>query len=382
MGRRILRHMGWSRRVARFCFPVASTVAFGALVLSPAPAPAATVSGKAEALPSCAAVENGYDGRQRAQVTTFDDGGKLYTYEQNGQKIILPQPPADFDPLKASDAMLERYAFPPRPSADQGEQVKRWEEKMAAYKGTAPPVSCTGAPPPRTGIDGEVHHIGTENSDNWSGYYTSDTSNHQHWNAAEADFFQVNGSLYKSCKSNAILSSWVGLGGLTETDGLIQAGTDAYTSGATDVWYEWIAGKSFDEQAYFPEMYVYPGDYIGFLVEYNVSTETASFITYDQNTGIYRPAVIPGLPKQFYDGGYGDFIHERPWTGAGYYPLLNFGTSLFYYAEVRTAAGNWAWYSEPNNKRVKMFSKNSNLLLAEPFATSTTNFTDYYYHCQ
>jgi Peptidase A4 family len=371
-----LRHTRWFRRIALFGFSIASTVALSALALAPALSSAATVTGTPEALPSCATVENGFDGRERAQVTTFADGGKLYTYELNGQKIVLPQPPADFEPLKASDELLERYAFPERPPAKEAERLKHWEEKMAAYRGTAPPVSCSGTPP-RTGIAGEIHHTGTEDTANWSGYYNSDPSNHSHWNAAEADFFQINGAAHASCKSNAIFSSWVGLGG-APNGGLIQAGTDAFTNGTTAVWYEWLAG-GFDESAYFPEMYVYPGDYIGFLVEYNVGTETASFITYDQNTGIYRAAVMPGLPKQFYDGSYGDFIHERPWSGTGYYPLLNFGASAFYYSEVRTAAGNWVWLGEANYKRVRMFS---NQLLAAPVGNTINSFTDYYYACQ
>lgn len=364
---------------------VAAISASSLFALAPASSSAATVVGKPEALPSCEAVGNGFDGRQRAQITTFADGGRLYTYEEDGQKIVLPQPPPDFEPLKASDGALERYAFPPRPSADEAERLKSWEAKMAAYTGTAPPVSCDGAPPPRTGFSDEVHHTGTQGNPIWAGYINSAPANKYQWNAAEADFFQINGAAHASCKSNAIVSSWVGLGGWNYGS-LIQAGTDAFTNGTTTVWYEWLAG-GFDQSAYFPEMYVYPGDYIGFLVEYSVATETATYVTYDQNTGIYRSVVMPGLPLQFYDGSSGDFVHERPQNQFGVlYPLLNFGSNRFYYPEVRTAAGNWVWLGETNNVRLQMWSGGGigqgKLLAAPPGLESVNSFTDYYYACQ
>jgi hypothetical protein len=380
-----LRHTRWFRRIALLGFSVASTIALSALALAPALSSAATVTGMPKALPSCAAVEAGFDSRQNAQITTLADGGKLYTYEQNGQKIVLPQPPADFAPLKASDEELERYGFPPRPSAKDADHLAHWQELMAGYRSTGAPVTCNGAPPPRTGETEPVSHTVVGYNNIWSGFMTYDPGNRSHWNAAEADFFQINGAAHTSCSSDAVASSWVGLGGWNY-GGLIQAGTDAYTSGKTSVWYEWIAG-SFDESAYFPEMYVNPGDYIGVLVEYKVSTETATYVTYDQNTGVFRSVVMPGMPSQFYDGSTGDFMDERPTSRATgkILPLLNFSTHMYYYAEVRNSAGNWAWLGEPNRARVLMYSNPNGTgnLLADPgLMESVNSFRDTYYHCE
>src|SRR5689334_13997123 len=66
---------------------------------------AAAVSGAPGPLPTCGALDGGADAHAGAQVTTFADGGKLFTYEQDGQEIVLPQPPPGFDPLKAGDAL-------------------------------------------------------------------------------------------------------------------------------------------------------------------------------------------------------------------------------------------------------------------------------------
>jgi len=39
-------------------------------------------------------------------------------------------PPPDFDPLIASDADLDRFGFPPRPSAEEGaDMVAQWERR-------------------------------------------------------------------------------------------------------------------------------------------------------------------------------------------------------------------------------------------------------------
>lgn len=352
----------------------------------PSGASAATITGTPGPLPSCAASEAGVDSRQNAQVKTFADGGRLLTYEQGGEEIIFPQPPPGFDPLTASDAMLERYALAPRPSQSEPEQLRLWEEQMSTYREMSPPVGCTGTPPPRTGVTGEVIHTGTEGNPNWSGYVTSAPTNRYQWNDAWADFTQVNGASHFSCKSNAILSSWVGLGGDHEQySGFIQAGTDAYTNGTTAQWIEYWAGN-WHEATYFPEMYVYPGDYIGLNVSYNVSTETATFEVYDQNTGIFRSVVIPGLGLQFYDGSSGDFIDERPAGETGYYPLLNFGQHQMLFAQVRNAAGNWAWLGETNNVREQMWSgggiRLGKLLATPPGLDSVNAFTDKYYACQ
>lgn len=351
----------------------------------PSSASAAMIAGTPGPLPSCAASEAGFDSRQAAQVKTFADGGELYTYEQGGRRTIFPQPPPNFDPLTASDEMLERYAFAPRPPQSEPEQLALWEEQMSTYREMSPPVGCTGAPPPKTGITGEVRHTGTEGTYNWAGYVTSAPGNQYQWNDAWADFTQVNGAAHFSCKSNAILSSWVGLGADATYSGLIQAGTDAFTNGTTAQWIEYWAGN-WHQATYFPEMYVYPGDYIGLNISYSVSTETATFEVYDQNTGVFRSVVIPGLGLQFYDGSTGDFIDERPAGEAGYYPLLNFGQHQMLFAQVRNASGHWAWLGETNNLREQMWSGgeiNLGKLLARAVGLDSVNsFTDKYSACQ
>ena len=368
---------------------LAVTAALCAVAAAAVPdgAAAAAVTGSAGPLPTCGALDRGADAHSYAQVTSFADGGRLYTYEQDGQEIVLPQPPPGFNPLKASDGLLRRYGFPPRPAAGEAAELAQWESTFRGYRGSGPAVSCTGAPPARTGISEEVRHGTVEGSSNWSGYNTQDATNKYHWDASWADYFQVNGAALPSCKSNAIFSSWIGLGGVNaQYAGLIQAGTDAFTNGATTAWYEWIAG-AYDGEAYFPEIYVYPGDHVAVAIEYILASETATYAIYDANTGVYRMVKMPGLPLQFYDGSTGDFIHERPAGPTGLYPLLNFGSSAMYDARVKNRVGqNWVWVGEPNHVQEQMWSGNGlglGTLLASPGAlTSVNSFTNTYYHCQ
>lgn len=82
---------------------------------------------------------------------TTDCGVETHTY---------PQPPAGFDPTKATDAQLNEYGFPPRPPGDPVEpQVKAalraWLTAMKAWKTTEPAKPICGwpshPPPSHTG---------------------------------------------------------------------------------------------------------------------------------------------------------------------------------------------------------------------------------------
>jgi hypothetical protein len=65
-----------------------------------------------------------------------------------------PQPPAGFDPTKATAAELAAYGFPPRPAGDPSGPLGAWLKAMAAWKTTdqaEPTCGTNGHPPPRRG---------------------------------------------------------------------------------------------------------------------------------------------------------------------------------------------------------------------------------------
>ena len=66
-----------------------------------------------------------------------EDGGKSYIYEVNGLRVEIPVPPADFEPLNATDEKLAEYGMPERPSASETDELAEWEARMARYSGHA-----------------------------------------------------------------------------------------------------------------------------------------------------------------------------------------------------------------------------------------------------
>jgi hypothetical protein len=55
-----------------------------------------------------------------------------------------PQPPADFDPVTASDSELKRYGFPPRPDAHKApEAYRHWRALVSVPRGANPTFQQT-----------------------------------------------------------------------------------------------------------------------------------------------------------------------------------------------------------------------------------------------
>jgi hypothetical protein len=64
---------------------------------------------------------------------------------------MYPQPPAGFDPTKATDAQLTEYGFPPRPPGDPSNPqvqaaLQAWLTAMRSWKSTEPAQPMCGGP--------------------------------------------------------------------------------------------------------------------------------------------------------------------------------------------------------------------------------------------
>jgi hypothetical protein len=78
------------------------------------------------------------DGFFTRQVSAAPDGSTTYTYKYaNGLTATEVVPPPGFHPLTASDAELQKYGFPPRPTT--ATQLASWTKGMAAYTGKVIP---------------------------------------------------------------------------------------------------------------------------------------------------------------------------------------------------------------------------------------------------
>ena len=54
-------------------------------------------------------------------------------YNVDGLEVEIPVPPADFEPLEASNEELEEYGIPPRPDENDTERLAEWTARMSNF---------------------------------------------------------------------------------------------------------------------------------------------------------------------------------------------------------------------------------------------------------
>jgi hypothetical protein len=196
----------------------------------------------------------------------------------------ITQPPADFDPLTASDEALREWGYPPRPTAAAGsEALALWTRAVTAHvKRVIPQLKirpgvyhrpATGLRTVSVSADGKNT---AATSGNWSGVALVPGSGEQPFYLVEASWMvptvkQAPGT----CSGGWDYSSeWVGLGGLSDAY-LFQSGSAAnvYCDVGNNIpeyfpWIEWLpaAEAVLYENAKTETLYPFqPGDIV--LVE-------------------------------------------------------------------------------------------------------------------
>lgn len=170
---------------------------------------------------------------------------KEFIESGNGEYVTYSEPPANWNPLKASDEELSYYEYPSRPNTT--EDLKTWE-KVVSGKWVKPRLSATkkshaGKFRNSTQMSTTLHYTNA-NSNLWAGYVKNTTVYGVcgSWivPTASIDDTQWKGRLAESAQ-------WVGLGGAglsptNPTSSLIQIGTDsnvlANGSKKYQSWYE------------------------------------------------------------------------------------------------------------------------------------------------
>ena len=71
---------------------------------------------------------------------TLSDGERDYTFYEGGLAVIQALPPSGFDAVSATDAELDRYGYPPRPSETDTTDYGAWETAIAAMPADTPPT--------------------------------------------------------------------------------------------------------------------------------------------------------------------------------------------------------------------------------------------------
>jgi hypothetical protein len=166
---------------------------------------------------------------------------RTYRFGDGKMTFTVGQPPPGFRPEQATDEELERYGFPPRPAT--AAQLQQWTELMTNYKGAAPPAACEGLVAPYSTTNEPVEY-GKYYTKTWSGYLArSAEGGGRRLVAAFGHFYEPSGNAYPSCKSNALVANWLGLGGYF-TGRLIQAGTGTATNNVHTAWFTMARRRS------------------------------------------------------------------------------------------------------------------------------------------
>lgn len=240
-----------------------------------------------------------------AKSTDIDAAAIYHMNFGQGSDVTQVLPPASFNPLNASDAVLQLYDFPPRPHDPAG--LQQWVARMSHFKSVARPGMCQTR---RRNLLGQ----GSATSANWSGPLATDLSGEI---TDVAGTFQQT-SFDSPCATNSGYSTWPGIGG-SNTGSLLQDGTDVGQSSVNDIyaWWEALSTQYFIYETIFSGFTVNAGDTINAETDYEAGgTGKAYFTIFNLTTGQNVSTsftTLGGYPaSNYWDGTTAEFINERP----------------------------------------------------------------------
>jgi hypothetical protein len=188
-----------------------------------------------------------------------------------------------------------------------------------------------------TGVDCEA---------NWSGYETGPGAPTGMKTGAWMDW---NVPTQKSSDDNDdVISVWPGIGTGSQSDYLVQAGTESdqssYLGGifkthSYTAWYEVVPGEN---EVPIDSLAVHPGDHMSVLVFYDPTTKMGTFLLENQTTNdaVEMEQAVPGPT-----GSQSEWIVERSCSGGSpsscdYQRLGNYGTEHVFFAGGNVTNGN------------------------------------------
>ena len=254
--------------------------------------------------------------------------------------VAYPQPPANLNPLSASDAVLEQNGYPPRPDAVNAPSAyARWQKMVSARRVANSVMQAT------TIYNGPAQHVlagrsianGTVSttSTNWSGYAVTGASGTFAHNksfifaewivpVAQQAFGVCNGFWDYS-------SQWDGFDGFGSGD-VLQAGTEAdafcSASGKSTFYSSWIEWYPFAETRVSVPA-VQPGDLMSAEVWYTTSAPFghAYLVNYTLNQAQSYAFNPPS--GTIFQGNSAEWVEERPGISSGLADLTNYVADPF-----------------------------------------------------
>jgi hypothetical protein len=257
--------------------------------------------------------------------------------------FVYDLPPAGFNPLTASDAELEQWGFPPRPSPSNAAVYARWK-RLASVARVSPQLTFTNiavGPARNVKLGSVINNTTNATSDVWSGavlsgadhtFSVNETLVEGGWNIPSVS--QAIGT----CNSTFDESfEWVGFDGWDSSD-VLQAGTEAdadCSSTLYSFWYEWF--PNLETRVSSPV--AQPGDDVAVQVWYTTTSPYGHAYWADYRTAASASVGFNPPSGTTYEGNSAEWIVERPSIDNVPTDLANYGamTMVATYARIGTA---------------------------------------------
>jgi len=293
----------------------------------------------------------------------------------------IEAPPADFDPVAASDEELAYYGFPPRPNQfTQAKAYATWFKAMRASKvrivpqleqtaifhGPLKPAKVADPTAVESNPLLSTQARNTSYSSNWSGYvdFSGATSY-----GSSSYYFLVNDftvpvaqQAFGACTGGWDWgSAWNGIDGWGSPD-VLQAGIefDAYCSGSArssyySAWYEWYPYG----EVRIGNLPIAPGDDLFVEVWHTSSTQGYAYlVNYNNNQSVEIGfTAYPGYPLV---GNSAEWVVERPTVNGSLANLTNYIMDPLWDAYAYTESS--AFFNVNEATPVDMEDNNGNVI--------------------
>ena len=290
----------------------------------------------------------------RTAVATLPGGGERYEYRVEGIPYRYDVPPAGFDTLTATNARLEEYGLPTRPT--EPEALAVWEQQAANMHVVTPP-------PFLVVLDARAD---TVDSENWSGYAVTGSAGE--FTHAEAWYYEPEFK-YSKCSENSEVT-WAGIGGYYENSKALGQDGTLYKIPHAENHQAWTEVLEKQKGIVPQELVAVPG------FEFDASTRWlgAGYKFYMYNYyGGETVAVEAEIDE--YDGRSAEAIAERPEIGGKPANLSNFGE-----LEFKTTRANGTEINSFTHHGIHMYEGSTQLATVSDLG-SGGSFTDTQLDC-
>ena len=307
-----------------------------------------------------------------ATISSTTDGGSAYTYVgADGMKLVVSVPPVGFDPMLASSNALAEYGFPQRPN--DATALVDWTRVMSSYRSDSPPPSEIQLPTGAGGTRYSVHY------NIWAGYTAGSVGTTGHTYIGVKGEYTIPTISGTACGSSNQLAGWIGLGGTTGSNDLVQQGLECGNSnlGSGSAWRAWTEFANTQSPIAFCgySSWTFPaGDVVYQNMGYEMSLNQANFFVEDITTGVSHSCSIsqPGSNWSF-NGNTADWEMETP-SGAA----ADFGTLKFVDANAELdSTGSWVTLgSQTTDKWIDGVSSTSYCISPQGILSDNQSFND------